>query len=199
MPDLAGLFRSHAVDGNAAGRAPVLVRLVVVDEVALVEQADCCLVQCHRLGHHRGNTRTFALQDFVAFVVAAIRQRDELVFRGSCLGKLGHVRQLMAVMADIGDLMGHHQVVLGIDHGLHVVADDDRSRRKCWNYDSVGAKEFPHGLGRQEKFKAASGLPESCPPRHPPSEAPGKRGARLASSAPQILAWPFIPSRTPPA
>ena len=53
-------------------------------------------------------------------------QCDERVFRGGCLGKLGHVRQLIAVMADVGDLVGHDQGVLGIDHGLHVVADDAR-------------------------------------------------------------------------
>ena len=37
---------------------------------------------------------------------------------GSRLGKLGHVRQLIAIVAHVGDFMGHDQVVLGIHHGL---------------------------------------------------------------------------------
>ena len=35
----------------------------------------------------------------------------------------GHLGQLRAVVALVGHLVGHDQVVLGIDGGLHVVAD----------------------------------------------------------------------------
>jgi hypothetical protein len=34
---------------------------------------------------------------------------------------------LIAVVADIDDVVGHDQVVLRIDGGLHIVADDDGS------------------------------------------------------------------------
>ncbi len=40
---------------------------------------------------------------------------------------LGHRRELGAVVALIDDLMGHDQVMFGIDGGLHVVTDDARA------------------------------------------------------------------------
>ena len=57
--------------------------------------------------------------------MSAWASNDRQVFlsrRTACL--LGHREQLGAVMADVGDFVGDDQMVLGIDRGLHVVADD---------------------------------------------------------------------------
>jgi hypothetical protein len=43
-------------------------------------------------------------------------------------GPARHVRELIAVVADIGDVVGHDQVVLRIGGGLHIVADNGGSR-----------------------------------------------------------------------
>ena len=163
----------------------------------LVEQAGCGVVRCQRLGDHRGNTGTFARQDVAAFVVAAIRQCDELVFRGSCLGKLGPVRQLTAVMADVGDLVGHDQVVLGIDRGLHVVAHDARApaagrhrsririgqgdlsvlRRLQLRADLVQCLDLLLDLGETERSAFSPGLRRIAPSIAPAASA----GATTAS------------------
>ncbi len=49
----------------------------------------------------RSHPRTLAPQDFVAFVVAAIGQRDQFAFSGGCFGSLGDAGQLVAVMSDL--------------------------------------------------------------------------------------------------
>ena len=58
----------------------------------------------------------FGKQDFVY-----IRER----IAADTLARLfGHFRELITVMADVGDFMRHDQVVPCIDRGLHVVADN---------------------------------------------------------------------------
>src|SRR4029453_19207976 len=79
-----------------------------------------------------------ALEDLVAFVVATICQCNQLAFAGCCLGELGHGRQLVPVMANVCDLVGHDHVVLGIHGRLHVVANDAGSSTTRGHGSCVG-------------------------------------------------------------
>jgi hypothetical protein len=65
------------------------------------------------------------MRDFVGSRVPADIER--LDAHGG-LGLTRHVRELIAVVADIGDVVGHDQVVLRIGGGLHIVADNGGSR-----------------------------------------------------------------------
>src|SRR5713101_9732012 len=62
-------------------------------------------------------------QDFYTREVAAIREDGQALRAGALLRLPRHVGQLVFVVADIGDLMGDDQMVLGLHHRLHVVAN----------------------------------------------------------------------------
>ena len=106
------------------GRASVLIALGVVDEVLLVEATLGLAAGGDRLGHQRHDAGLVALQDLLALEVAAIGQHDQFAMPVACARLFGHRHQLIAVVADVGDLVRHDQVVLRIDRSLHVVADD---------------------------------------------------------------------------
>jgi hypothetical protein len=65
-------------------------------------------------------------EDLLAFEVAAIGDRRQFAHARRFLRLLRHHRELAAIVADIGDLMRNDQVMLRIDHGLHIVADQPR-------------------------------------------------------------------------
>ena len=77
-----------------------------------------------RLRDVGGNARLLALQDLVTLEVAAIGNDREAVDARGLAGLLRHRRQLGPVIADVGDLVRDDQVVLVIDRGLHVVANN---------------------------------------------------------------------------
>ena len=74
-------------------------------------------------GHNRCDTRAFAQEDLVAIEVATVDQRGDLLTARGLLCLERHGRKLGAVVSLIDDLMGHDQMVLGIDGDLHIVAD----------------------------------------------------------------------------
>ncbi len=57
-------------------------------------------------------------QHLFALEVAAVGQNIERLDAHGRLGLASHVRELIAVVADIGDLMGHDQVMLRVNGGL---------------------------------------------------------------------------------
>ena len=61
-------------------------------------------------------------QDLLAVEVTAVGHDIQFIDLERGLRLLGHGRELGAVMAYIGDLVGHDQVMLGVDSGLYVVA-----------------------------------------------------------------------------
>src|SRR5215475_7958404 len=81
-----------------AGWAGVMILLGVVDEVLPGEQAALGVARCQCLWHNL------------------------LAARG-LLCRERHGRKLMAVVPLIGHLVGHDQMVLGVDGDLHIVAD----------------------------------------------------------------------------
>ena len=68
-----------------------------------------------------------ALGALLVQVVAAVGQDIERLDAHGGLRLARHVRELITVVADIGDVVGDDQVVLRIDGGLHIVADDGGS------------------------------------------------------------------------
>ena len=62
--------------------------------------------------------------DLLARVIAAISYSIERLNAHLGSRLLRHIRQLMAIRANVRHLVGHNQMVLGIDCGLHVVADN---------------------------------------------------------------------------
>ena len=67
---------------------------------------------------------SLALQDLLALEVTAVGHHGKLVDARGRARLFGHLRQLVTIDTVGDDLVRHDQVVLGIDRGLHVVADD---------------------------------------------------------------------------
>ena len=65
----------------------------------------------------------FAREDLVAVEVAAVGQGGDLLAARGLLCLERHGRKLMAVVPLIGHLLGHDQMVLGVDDDLYIVAD----------------------------------------------------------------------------
>jgi hypothetical protein len=61
--------------------------------------------------------------DFLAGEVTAIGEDGQAIRAGYPLRLPRHVGQLVFVVADVGDLVRDDQMVFGIHHRLHVVAD----------------------------------------------------------------------------
>ena len=78
-------------------------------------------------------------QDLLALEVAAVGQDIERLDAHDGLGLTRHVRELIAVVADIGDVVGHDQVVLRIDGGLlKTQCTTGKERRiKRWEHEAV--------------------------------------------------------------
>ena len=57
------------------------------------------------------------------FEVAAVGDRRQIADARRLLRLPSHARELAAIVADIGDFVRDDQMMLRIDHGLHVVAD----------------------------------------------------------------------------
>ena len=66
-------------------------------------------------------------QHLLAIEVAAIGQGGELLAARGRLRLQPHGLQLGSVVAHVGHLMGDDQMMLGVDRGLHVVADHARA------------------------------------------------------------------------
>jgi hypothetical protein len=67
--------------------------------------------------------RAFAREDLVAVEVAAVGQGGDLLAARGLLCLERHGRKLVAVVSLIGHLVGHDQMVLGVDGDLYIVAD----------------------------------------------------------------------------
>jgi ABC-type amino acid transport substrate-binding protein len=65
-----------------------------------------------------------AIQNLFAFEVAAIGKNSQFFLSRRTARLLSHRGQLGSVMADVGDLVGDDQMVLGLHRGLDVVSDD---------------------------------------------------------------------------
>ena len=68
-------------------------------------------------------------QNFFTLEIAPVGNHGNFFDAHGRTGLLGHQAQLVSVDADAGDLMGHNQVMLGIDRRLDVVADDAGTTR----------------------------------------------------------------------
>jgi hypothetical protein len=63
------------------------------------------------------------LQDFLALEVTPVSNNGQIFDAGSGSRLPGHVRQLVTIIAKIGDLVRHDQMRRGINGGLNVVAN----------------------------------------------------------------------------
>src|SRR6201987_4884106 len=106
-----------------AGWAGIIILLGVVDEVLPGEQAALGVAGCQCLRHNRCDARAFAREDLVTVEVAAVGQGGDLLAARGLLCLERHGRELVAVVPLIGHLVGHDQMVLGIDGDLYIVAD----------------------------------------------------------------------------
>jgi len=68
-----------------------------------------------------------ALQHFLAFEVAPVGNNSQFLDACSRTRLPSHVRQLSAVVAYVGDLVRHDQMMRIIDRRLNVVANHSRS------------------------------------------------------------------------
>jgi hypothetical protein len=144
--ELAGLVDAvEPPPHGLAGRAAVGVLLGQVDGVLLAETPVGLGARGHRLGHERGDAGPLAGEDLLAVEVAPVGQDGQRPVAHGVPRMLRHPRQLGAVVADIGHLVRHDQVVPGVDGGLRVVADDPRAlaaRRRRAGV-RVGERDLP--------------------------------------------------------
>lgn len=80
-----------------------------------------------RLRQDDGDAGVFIRRYLFPVEVAAVCDRFEYVHSKRLFGLRGHPRKLRAVAADVRDVVRNDQMVLGIDGGLDVVADDSRT------------------------------------------------------------------------
>src|SRR6266853_4695864 len=84
----------------------------------------CRRPRSHRFGQRDRDARPLARQDLRTVEVAAVGD-DIAAFRlQRRLCFLGHARELGPVSADVGHPMRDDELMLRVDSGLHVVADD---------------------------------------------------------------------------
>ena len=98
--------------------------LGVVDEVLPGEEAALGVAGGQGLGNAGQDAGSLAGQHLVAIEIAAIGQHGEFLTRHHVPGLLPHRQQLGAVVADIGHLVRHDEMVLGLHRHLDVVADN---------------------------------------------------------------------------
>src|SRR5207302_1692275 len=106
-----------------ARRAGVMVVLGVVDEVLPGEEAAFGPARRQGLGYDRCDARAFARQNLVAAEVAAVGQGGDLLATRGVLCLERHGRKLAAVVPLVDHLVGHDQMVLGVDRDLYIVTD----------------------------------------------------------------------------
>ena len=80
----------------------------------------------HRLGKCHRHAGLLASQDLLAAEVAAIGDHIETLRPECGLGLRGHGAELGTIVTDIRHLVGHDEMVRGVDRGLYVVTDDAR-------------------------------------------------------------------------
>ena len=95
--------------------ASVVVVLGVVDEVLPGEEAALGAARRQGLRHNRRDARAFAREDLVAVEVAAVGQGGDLLAACGLPCLECHGRKLAAVVPLIGYLVGHDQMVLGVE------------------------------------------------------------------------------------
>ena len=69
--------------------------------------------------------------------------------------------ELVAVVADVGDLVGHDQVMLRVDGGLHVVADDAAARAR-WSPWTARPDRSARSAGPARRARPASRALNAC-------------------------------------
>ena len=96
----------------------------VIDEVLNRKAPAQRSARCLGLRHDRRDARAVTGDDLVAAVIAPVREHSDRLMsaRFACL--FAHRCELRAVAADIGDLVGEDEVMLGVDGKLDIVADD---------------------------------------------------------------------------
>ena len=125
MIDSVPAVGAHLAPGQMlTRRAGVVVMLGVVDEVLPGEETALGVAGGLGLGNVRQDTTALTGQHLVTVVVAAIRQRSDVLTSHHVPGLLPHRQQLRAVVADIGHLVRHDQMMLGLHCHLDVVADN---------------------------------------------------------------------------
>src|ERR1700745_615954 len=123
--DVAAAIRSDKPSRQMlAGRAGVMVLLGVVDEVLPGEETALSVARCQCLWHTGQYAGVLACQYLIAVEIAPISQNSDLLVSRRLLRLERHRHELCSVMAHIGYFVRHDQVVLDVDGGLHVVADD---------------------------------------------------------------------------
>lgn len=79
------------------------------------------------LGNAGENASSLTRQKLLAVEIAAIGQRRDLFAARRFLRFKRHGRKLGSIMTYVGHFVRHDQMVLGVDSGLHIVADHTRA------------------------------------------------------------------------
>ncbi len=117
---IGALDRSESVYCPLPSRAHVLVIAGDVDEVAPVEAPISLCARGLRFRNQRRNTHIVASLDFWCFEVSTVCQCLEPLLAHGIARGLSHSAQLRPVAADVRNLVGHNEMVLGIDGYLDV-------------------------------------------------------------------------------
>ena len=91
---LAAFLGGEPVDRELSSRTAVFIAACVIDEVPLVEAPVSNASRGQWLRHKRSDASTFALENFVAFVVTAIGQGNQALLPRGRLGTLGNICQV---------------------------------------------------------------------------------------------------------
>jgi hypothetical protein len=113
-----------AIGQPLAGRTAINIVGGDIDEVLFAEATGSLGTRGHRLRQRHRDVGVLASLNLLAIVIAAVCHDIERLNAHLGSRLLGHIRQLMAVSADVRHLVGHNEMVLGVDRGLHIVADD---------------------------------------------------------------------------
>lgn len=116
-------------DQSLACRTAILVLLWVVDEIGLVEPAVGLGIGRLRFRYQGMDPGFMAGQDFLAVEITTVSDCGKSRGADRSAGFLGHVGQLVAIAAVIRHVVLNDQMMLGVDRGLHVVADDATATR----------------------------------------------------------------------
>jgi len=103
-------------------RTPIFIVLGNIAKVLLVKEALGFIIRCLGFEDQGRNTRALTADKLFTLEITSI-SNDGYVFCPECIARLrGHAEELIAIMANIGHLVGDDQMMFSVNGYLHVVA-----------------------------------------------------------------------------
>jgi hypothetical protein len=108
----------------SGGATVLIIAFGNIDKVRLSEATFGFTAGGYRSGDVRPDACLFTGRYLWPLVVASIGNDLHLLGPDRFTRLLGHARELVSIMAWVEHVVSNDQVVLGVGHGLHVLADD---------------------------------------------------------------------------